>query len=106
MGFDFGAILEKVKVQFDDQIDSFVNTGVPAIQSGIEKGAIAWLQKSNEATQSKLTEGIKAELDKPPTAFGEAISQAGIKAGLEKYGVHIAIGVAVIGVVGFFLLKK
>jgi len=106
MGFDFGKLLESAKEQFSNQIDSFVETGVPALQSSVEKAAISWLQKSNEATQAKLSEGIRAQLDAPPSAFGEAISEAGIKAGLDKYGMHIAIGIAGVAIVGYFLLKR
>lgn len=106
MGFDLGAMFENVKEQFSTQIDSFVQTGVPALQSAVEKSAIEWLQKSNEATQSRLSEGIRAELDKPPSAFGEAISNAGITAGLDKYGMHIALGVAGIAIIGYFLIKR
>ena len=103
---DFGAMFSNLKEQFSTQIDSFVETGVPAIQSSVEKAAIDWLQKSNEATQSRLQDGIRKELDAPPSAFGEAISEAGIKAGLDKYGLHIAIGVVGIGLLGYFLMKR
>lgn len=106
MGLDLSALWEQGKAQVQNQIDSFVKTGVPAIQSSVEKSAIDWLKKSNEATQAKLEEGVQAQLQGPPSAFGDAIKQAFTGAASKEYGMYIVLGVAGVGILGYLLLRK
>lgn len=106
MGLDLSALWEQGKQQIQNQIDSFVQTGVPAIQSGVEKSAIEWLQKSNQATQARLEQGIQQQLQGPPSAFGDAIKEAFSGAASKQYGMYIVLGVAGVGILGYLLLKK
>lgn len=89
-----------------DQIDAYVKTGVPALQSAVEKQAIDWLQQQNEATQNRLDEEIGKQLNAPASEFGQALADSVKGSVFKEYGLYIVGGVVGIAVIGFILLRK
>lgn len=107
MGIDWNSLWGKATDAVEKGLDQAVKTGVPALQSSLEKWGIDVLQKQNVATQAKLDTAIQEVLKEPAAegSFG-AYLQDSLRPGiLKEYGPMILAGVAGILIVGMLIRK-
>lgn len=103
---DWQNLFDQGKLKVENSVHDLIQTGVPAIQSGIEQWGIAVLQKQNQATQKSLEDGIANIKGEPGSPIGTAISHSTQNAVFKTYGLEIVLGAAGIMVLGFLLLRK
>lgn len=105
---DFQSLWDQGKKQVEQSWAQAVQQGVPAIQSAAEKSAMDWLDKQHAATTKVLESNVNTMLNDPsPTnPIAKAYKDAAVSAGLKKYGLWIVVGVVVVGVGGFYMMKK
>jgi hypothetical protein len=108
MDIDWGNLWNQGKTEVEKAFDNAVQTGVPALQAGVESKAISWLQTQQKETQKTLQTNIQKQLadPSPSNPFAKALKDAGLGAGLQQYGPMILIAVAVVGVGGYLLMRK
>ena len=105
---DWQSLFDQGKQKVEQAYGDLIKTGVPAIQAGLEESAMNWLQSQNQATKKTLEQNVNAMLSskEPQSAFAKGI-QDGFQAPILKtYGPQILIGVVVVGLAGFYLMKK
>ncbi len=108
MDIDWGNLWNQGKTQVEQAFDNAVQTGVPALQIGVEQQAIGWLQTQQKDTQKVLQSNIQKQLadPSPSNPIAQALKNAGLGAGLQQYGPMILVAIAVIGIGGYFLMRK
>lgn len=103
---DWDSLWGQAKDYVQSGLDQFNAVGVPAIQASAEQWALDMLNKQHAATTAQLSAGVKQLSEGESSALGSAVKQVAKDTILTNYGGHIMIGVVVIGVAGYLVLRK
>lgn len=103
----FESFWEDAKKQVESSIDDLKKTGLPAIQSSLEKWGIDVLQKQNKETQKTLTQNVNEVLSRPSTGtgFSDYLSQSLQGPMFKQYGGVMIAGIVGLVIIGMYLRK-
>lgn len=107
MGFDFGEFFNDAGKKAQEQIDSLIKVGVPALETSLEQWGLDTLKQMQKESQGDLNKAVKEVTanDPAPGSFGAALSATIKGTVLETHGGLILGGAVALIVVGIFLSR-
>lgn len=106
MSWDFGQFFSDAGAKAQEALDQMVKVGVPAVEVAAAQWGQDLLKNMQGESQKELNAAVKDLQNSPSSPLGSAITATVQGTFLQTYGMHIAIGVGALIVLGFALRGK
>jgi hypothetical protein len=105
---DFGSLWEDAKKAAEGGMNDILKTGVPALESGLEKWGANVLNEMGNKAQSEVDKNVKEILARPsdPNSIGSYIAGTLKSPIVQQYGGLMVAGVAAIAIITFLVMRK